>query len=58
MPARFGPNILFKGIEVFAIPAIPNVLACEKIKPPPKTMYPSMAKFAAIIQRYVYELIK
>ncbi|XP_037822586.1 E3 ubiquitin-protein ligase RNF13 isoform X2 [Lucilia sericata] len=50
MPAQFGPSLPTNGIKVFAIPAVPHEEACDKISPPPKSFYPSNAKFAAIIQ--------
>ncbi|XP_065355228.1 E3 ubiquitin-protein ligase Godzilla isoform X2 [Calliphora vicina] len=51
MPAQFGPSLPTNGIKVFAIPAVPHEEACDKINPPPRSFYPSNAKFAAIIQR-------
>lgn len=53
MPAQFGPSLPPNGIKVFAIPALPVDEACDKIKPPPKSQYPSSAKFVAVIKRYV-----
>lgn len=53
MPAQFGPNLPPNGIKVFAIPVLPQEEACGKISPPPKSSYPSNAKFVAIIRRYV-----
>ncbi|KAM7359852.1 godzilla E3 ubiquitin protein ligase isoform 2-T2 [Cochliomyia hominivorax] len=52
LPAQFGPSLPTNGIKVFAIPALhPNEDACEKINAPPKSGYPTNAKFVAIIQR-------
>lgn len=54
MPAQFGPSLPTNGIKVFAIPVLPDEEGCEKLNPPPKSMYPNNAKFAAIIKRYLF----
>uniref|UniRef100_A0A1A9X5R4 RING-type E3 ubiquitin transferase n=1 Tax=Glossina brevipalpis TaxID=37001 RepID=A0A1A9X5R4_9MUSC len=53
MPAQFGGSIPANGLKVFGIGAEGDQYACHSISPPPKSkrLFPTNAKFAAIIER-------
>lgn len=52
LPAHFGPSIVGNGLEVYVVPPDSiNPYACAHLRPPPRTGYPTKAKFVAIISR-------
>ncbi|XP_030373542.1 E3 ubiquitin-protein ligase RNF13 [Scaptodrosophila lebanonensis] len=51
LPAHFGPSLPPNGLKVYAVPANPSQYACEILRQPPRSIYPSNAKFVALISR-------
>ncbi|KAL7731273.1 hypothetical protein ACLKA6_014449 [Drosophila palustris] len=52
LPAVFGPSISGNSLRVFVVPQdTANQYACVHLRPPPRTGYPTGAKFVAIISR-------
>ncbi|XP_034112261.1 E3 ubiquitin-protein ligase Godzilla [Drosophila albomicans] len=52
LPSSFGPSISGNSLRVFVVPQdTNNPYACTHLKPPPRTGYPTGAKFVAIISR-------
>ncbi|KAH8388253.1 hypothetical protein KR093_001913 [Drosophila rubida] len=52
LPSSFGPAVLGNSLRVFVVPQeTNNPYACGHLKPPPRSDYPTGAKFVAIISR-------
>ncbi|BFF89677.1 E3 ubiquitin-protein ligase RNF13 [Drosophila madeirensis] len=51
LPAQFGPLLPPNGLKVYVVPAMPQAYACDSLSRPPHLIYPSAAKFVALISR-------
>ncbi|XP_001359240.5 E3 ubiquitin-protein ligase RNF13 [Drosophila pseudoobscura] len=51
LPAQFGPLLPPNGLKVYVVPAMPHSYGCDTLSRPPHLLYPSAAKFVALISR-------
>ncbi|XP_022223027.1 E3 ubiquitin-protein ligase RNF13 [Drosophila obscura] len=51
LPAQFGPLLPPNGLKVYVVPAMPHSYGCDTLSRPPHLIYPSAAKFVALISR-------